>query len=358
MKNFKRNGFLLLISLVSVLLVSSPYISPDQWWISPILAHFAIPVILAYFVLLPFYLLNKNWTMSLISTMILGLGISVISRMYVISSIDKEVPIVEKNKFRVLSYNSSFFKVGHVFSDQYYSSEYNMVALNMKDWLSKCNADIICLQEFFDDANSEIFNTIESLERDNQYDHRFLYNVLHENGIRRGIITFSKFPITNQGTIFLSDNRYNGAMYTDVKIANDTLRIINVHLESYNLLEKSSLVDKFQNFKSSSSRKNDQVKVIIENIRSSPYRVIVCGDFNAPPYSFIYNQFRKELKNSFEQVGNGFGSTYSGVSVLPPLRIDHQFAHPSINVLSFVPHKEITYSEHIPIEALYAIPAK
>ena len=42
----------------------------------------------------------------------------------------------------------------------------------------------------------------------------------------------------------------------------------------------------------------DQVDIIKEDIRLSPYPVIVCGDFNDTPVSYTYKTLSKELRMS------------------------------------------------------------
>lgn len=49
-----------------------------------------------------------------------------------------------------------------------------------------------------------------------------------------GIAIFSKYPIINSGKVF-DNKRNNGAMFADIKINQDTIRVYNTHLESMNI---------------------------------------------------------------------------------------------------------------------------
>ena len=55
-----------------------------------------------------------------------------------------------------------------------------------------------------------------------------------------------------------------------------------------------------------------QADLIEASINTSPYPVIVCGDFNDTPCSYAYNTISTTLKDAFVESGNGFGRSYIG----------------------------------------------
>lgn len=342
----------ILFFLLSALVILSSYISPQTFWPSSLLALFLIPVLLTNLIILSVFLARRSWWL-IFPLFIVGSSLSFLSKLYVWSS-DKEEEATE-HSFSVLSYNTSFFRAGRVFSKAYYSSDNHLPALQMADWIRSNGADVICLQEFFDDENSEIFNNIQAIGDQEGYEHYFLTKPVHDNGVRRGLVTFSKFPIIGQGTIFLSENRYNGSTFVDLNVYSDTIRIINVHLESLNLSEQSQEGSIFIALKNNALRKSEQANEVIENLRKSPYPTLICGDFNETPTGFLYRQFDQLLNNAFEQGGAGFGFTYQGLLSIPLLRIDNQFYDPLIRLVSFTNYRNIRYSDHFPIEARYQI---
>ena len=342
----------ILIGIVSLLIVSTPFISPSLWWVAVPLSYLIIPIVIIQISLLYFLLKRKQFIASTLSIFTLLIGGYSLEKMFVYS-LSSDFKIVQQyvDGFSLLSYNTSFFRVGDVFADQYYSQDYNMSAINMKEWIRVQDADIIALQEFFDDTNSQIFNTVATISENGRYQYNFLHNAPHDNGVKRGIITFSKFPIVDYGEIYLSKNRYNGAHYTDVKIDTDTLRIINIHLESYSGYNSNNML----RFRSTIIERMNQVDRIISCINQSPYKVIVCGDFNSLPYSYIYRLFSKHLNNSFEIVGTGIGATYT-FNNMPLIRIDNHFIAPSLELFHFQVDNDMKLSEHLPIKAGYILP--
>ena len=53
-----------------------------------------------------------------------------------------------------------------------------------------------------------------------------------------------------------------------------------------------------------------QIKVLVENIKSCKYKIILCGDLNELPYSYAYFSLRNQLDSAFEKAGNGFKNIF------------------------------------------------
>jgi endonuclease/exonuclease/phosphatase family metal-dependent hydrolase len=91
-----------------------------------------------------------------------------------------------------------------------------------------------------------------------------------------------------------------------------------------------------------------QARHIKEEIDKSPYKVIVCGDFNDVPNSYAYHTIGKDLLNAFTEKGSGLGRTFSGIS--PTLRIDNIFTDKKIATAQFTRVSK-KLSDHFPIIA-------
>lgn len=77
------------------------------------------------------------------------------------------------------------------------------------------------------------------------------------------------------------------------------------------------------------------------------YPVIICGDMNNSPFSYIYRTIKGDLNDCFEEAGNGFGQTYKFKYY--PARIDYIFANKKIKVKSFTTFAQFENSDHFPI---------
>ena len=342
-----------ILFILSALVVASSYISPVNFWPGSLLVLGLVPVLLANLIVLLMLAFKRSWKLVFPLLILLG-ALPVLPQLYAWPSGEEALEAAES--FRVVSYNASFFRASNVFSQGYYSSDKNLLALQITDWIRSNDADIICLQEFFDDENSEIFNNVQTISKAGGYEHYFLHKSVHDNGVERGLITFSKFPIVDKGAIFLSENRYNGATFADLRVGTDTVRVINVHLESLNLSERAKSMATLSVIKNNIIRKNQQADEVLRYVRQSSYPTLVCGDFNEVPNGFTYRQFRQLLNNAFEEEGKGWGLTFQGSYPTPLLRIDNQFYDPALRLISFTTHYGIGYSDHFPIEARYQLP--
>jgi endonuclease/exonuclease/phosphatase (EEP) superfamily protein YafD len=105
--------------------------------------------------------------------------------------------------------------------------------------------------------------------------------------------------------------------------------------------------------RSAFEKRADQARRVVEHLKTSPYPVIVCGDFNDTPMSYTYNQFQLLLLDAFRQSGLGLGSTYVGK--LPAGRIDYLFYSAMLSVSHFKIQKQ-TRSDHRAVSCVFHHP--
>ncbi|HKI90012.1 MAG TPA: endonuclease/exonuclease/phosphatase family protein, partial [Draconibacterium sp.] len=197
-------------------------------------------------------------------------------------------------------------------------------------------------------------NTVDSLGAINHYQYA-------RSSTTFGSVTMTRYPIINMGEIRFKNSR-NITIYTDVRIENDTVRIFNVHLQSYQIdPNRYSIIDSLDitgeedlrevremgtKFKRAFQMRAEQVREIRKYIDASPYLVIVCGDFNDTPASFSYHKLRGQLKDAFVCSGKGVGRTYIGK--LPSFRIDYIFHSDGFVSYNFKTY-DFRKSDHLPI---------
>lgn len=221
-------------------------------------------------------------------------------------------------------------------------------------------ADIKCFQEFYHKPGSKLYNTKERIARKGQYEYYF--HPLHRDraGAQFGLAIFSKWPIVNKGKIELTSKRQgNRGIFADVVVnGKDTVRIMNVHLESMAIryhdpeaFQKESLIRKLRR---GLIARSVQIEQVADAVRQSPYPVVLCADLNEMPYSYAYFRLKKLLYNAFEDAGNGFGFTFQG-GPLFFLRIDHQFYSKGLSISSFQTQRQYAQSDHFPIVGKYRV---
>jgi len=340
-------SIVLVFNLLAVLTLLISYLSvfvpPDKWWI-PSLFGLAYPFILfANLLFVIFWLLFKPryfW----ISLVTVFLGWGFLSRYMQFSSKNGGT-----GEIKVVSYNVQHFS-GEGGPGQKES------ASEIVSFLEKQKADIICLQEVRLRKNS-IFNleqTVKSISTINHYQYA-------RSSTTFGSVTMTRYPIVNMGEIRFKNSR-NITIYTDVLIQHDTVRIFNLHLQSYQIdpkrysvIESPDITEEKDlremreislKFKTAVQMRAEQAREIRKHIDKSPHPVIVCGDFNDTPASFSYQKTKGKLKDAFVGSGKGIGRTYIGK--LPSFRIDYIFHSRDFESLNFQT-LGFRLSDHLPV---------
>jgi len=172
-------------------------------------------------------------------------------------------------------------------------------------------------------------------------------------------VIYSKYKILDQGNIINNAENNALAIYADIEVHATRLRFITFYLEPFMMdTEEKQMknVDKtYINKLNRVFKKHEtQVKLIQEAISSSPYPVIVGGDMNAVPNSYEYFSISSGLTDSFEAVGNGFGTTFNDTKI--PIRIDYLFSSKNIVPVHYTIDRSERLSDHFPIIAKYQIP--
>ena len=179
-----------------------------------------------------------------------------------------------------------------------------------------------------------------------------------------GPVIFSKHPIQNKGQIHSATSTINSCIWVDVNVKGNNYRIYNLHMESNKITRTAERVineaniqnrETWSGIKAIVQRYKDNAAVRIghaERIRThmheSPYPIILTGDFNDVPLSYLYHLLKDEMKDSFVEAGRGFGTTFAGK--IPALRIDYILVDEHFDVLEHKIVKE-GFSDHYPVKA-------
>jgi len=336
----------LLVIFALLISYSSVYISPEKYWI-PAFFGLAYPfIIIGNLFFIFFWLLIKPKYLML-SLLVILMGGGFLTRYFQFSGVN-----TDDSGIKVISYN-----VQHFVGNKDLGQKEN--AGKIVEFLDEQQADIICLQETRLRKNS-IFNLPNTINNLNSIKH-YQYA---RSSTTYGSVTMTRFPIIKMGEIRFENSR-NMSIYTDVLIDSDTVRIFNIHLQSYQIdPNKYSIIDSpgvdqeqdikemremGSKFKKAFKLRAEQVVEIRKYINESQYDVIICGDFNDTPISYTYQKLRGNLKDAFVNSGKGVGRTYIGK--LPSYRIDNIFHSENFESYNFKTY-DFRMSDHLPVSCL------
>ena len=89
-----------------------------------------------------------------------------------------------------------------------------------------------------------------------------------------------------------------------------------------------------------------QINVICDSIAKIDTPIILCGDFNDIPLSYLYNKTSRILKDSFLESGFGYMYTYKHLKKL--LRIDYVFHSNELRSVKYY-SPNLPFSDHNPV---------
>lgn len=336
--------FNIILAVLTFLAYALPFLAP-KWF--PLFSVFSLflPFILTINVLFFIYWLIQLKRQLILSGLVLLLGITFITKFYKFS--EKNLQPSDKD-FLVMSYNVRLLNLFDWIPRE-------DVAQDIMNFINENNPDVLCIQEYSTSASEKIDFKI--------YPYRAIF--MHGDKIKTGNAIFSKFPIVNEGQLKFPKSN-NDAIFADIKIGKDLIRVYDIHLESIKISpdvnEISENVDGIDERKSKQifkriseafKKQQQQAEIIMEHKKQSPYPNLLCGDMNNSAFSYVYRGIKGNMQDCFEVAGKGFGETYN--FKLYPARIDYIFADPKIKVKEFKNFPDFVNSDHLPIMSRMAI---
>lgn len=327
----------------------APYLSPDLLWPIAFLG-LAFPLILLVNVLFIIYwlcFLNMKFLFSL-AAIVIGWGnIAKFVQFNSSQTSDKA-----ENSLNVITFNARYFGLldGNPTDDQ----------STLEDKLERINPDLLCFQEMFivhDEAENKIQQYIK--KRYKSY-YKSNIKITNTKWSCDNIGILSRFPIVNDGIVEHDSTTNNYSIYADVLAFGDTIRIINTHLQSIKFENKDYQAvrdigleanqEKVSTYKGIISKmkyaflmRARQTDAIEQFITESPYKIILCGDFNDSPLSYAYRTIKGDMKDAFMEAGRGLGRTYVGK--MPSFRIDYIMGDPDFEFSNYY-SKAFSFSDH------------
>ena len=359
-----KNIFVSLLSLLCITLLLIVWFltfnNNGLWYVN--IASYSMPFLLISIILaaLVLLLLGKYFYTLFIVVCLLFLN-KPLTETFSLGYLSSNDANTDECPLNVMSFNVSTFNKNR---DEPFMDDDSVFRTAFFKYLKKApdELDIICLQEFHND-DTEKQRVIEEIVKYTGTNYYYTVPIWESwNDGFFGIITMSKYPIINKGTLFTDDNAFNRGIFTDIVYQKDTIRIINIHLHSMNIrwstkdstiTMKEKLIQVTQSLKEGSKQSKFQIDQVLKSINNSPYPILLCGDFNTFPYGYPYQQVKKILDNSFEKSGKGFGFTLN----LAPffIRLDNQFSSKEIVSVESKVIRTIDQSDHFPLVARYVL---
>lgn len=227
---------------------------------------------------------------------------------------------------KVLSMNANYFGAldGGAVRDK---------VLQAQTLLGQLHPDILCGQDYTSDGHAN-----------NELVHQFVRSEMglpHRTYATPSLWTYSREPIAGyRGASF--PESYNSFCYVDTLLGGRPVRVFNVHLQSYQFgsavpgPRRSLPLRVLRRLRSGLRMRSEQADIVAEFLRESPHPVVLCGDFNDVPSSYVYRKLSAGLQDGFRAAGRGLAVTYKGP--LPGLRIDYILCSPEL---------EFTRYEHV-----------
>lgn len=225
-------------------------------------------------------------------------------------------------------------------------------------YIAASGADIVCCQESYatdkvmDDAILPCLNPC------------LPYNDSIKMPGGNAVCIFSRYPILGKEKIF---GQLNGAAAFRLLLApEDTVTVVNCHLESMHLtpedrkqyhelvrqpeetdVEGSSrmLVSKLSRATARRALQADSVADYLARHRGRS--VILCGDFNDTPVSYVHWKIGRGLTDAYRATGNGLGRSFNRDAII--VRIDNVFCSEDWQPYGFHIDNSTLLSDHYPI---------
>ncbi len=323
----------------------APGIDPQNYWI---FSFFALmyPILFILNLLFIMYWLFIDIKYALISLLSLAFGYKNISSYVGFNSSNE----ISKNyKVSVISYNIS--NAIEAYDKRRDVKEHKQE--KMGGFLSRFkDEDIICLQEVGKYASDIIKKNFSD------------YNI---HKFDKGTVILTRHKMLKKGQIEFG-TKTNSCLWADIVLDVDTVRVYSIHLQSNKISKDANEMITHGNIQEEKTWKNLfgifrkynyyhktrslQAKTVKEHADLSPYKVIMCGDFNDVPMSYNYTILQHNLVDAFKEKGAGIGSTFNGK--IPFLRIDYILVDPDYQVSKFNVVKE-NYSDHYPVAAVISL---
>lgn len=355
---------LFILNLLAILLLLLSYlfsfVDPAKFWPASLFGLAYPYLLVANLIFILVWILYRRWYFLIsLATILVGWGF--LNR-YI--ALNQRVTLEHRGDYiKVMSFN-----VKNLTNDNV-NLEREEIRERIFNFIRDEKCDVVCLQEFLAVGHDPESMILDLKEKAGFADVRYTGYLKNQKKNLDALVIYSRYPIITEGEL-KKDEHHNFGLFADLKINGDTVRIFNVHFESYRFgqedyeflsgIELESTGDEFKEgsrkvlakLRLAFEKRSAQVKQLSEYIVKTPHPMILCGDFNDTPVSFTYNKVTRRLNDAFVKSGRGFGNTYTGR--VPSYRIDYILYSEEITSYNYHTFR-LNLSDHYPISCFLKV---
>ena len=335
-----------LILIVGLLLTTiGGHVAPSVTVLPGLLAYGYLPMLGLNVLMAVIWMLMGRWQ-CLLSVAAIAARYMLIPLFFQIGGTSK-IPSADEHPamVKVMSYNVRLFRGAQ---QQPTSTDSN--AIDFIGMVRQYNPDVLCLQEYAAPKTVRITDSLVLMG----YNHYYGSHTA-KTGLPYGTVIFSRMPITYV-------NRIDGEkLLAEMMLDGRRFRICAIHMDSYRFdaadldeIERVShgdmsrgdghTLDKVkETILCHEEEWNQRIKPVVE---ASTMPMLLAGDLNDIPNSWLYTQIAKQMKDCFCEKGMGYSNTYNGG--FPRFRIDMVFHSEGWQTLSYRRIKT-EISDHYPV---------
>lgn len=336
-----------LLALGLLLTTLAGSVAPSRMLLPSVAAFGYLPLLAANVLMIVLWLLMKRWTW-LLSAAVIALRWATLGFYFHVGGTSK-APDAEEHPYAVslMTYNVHQFQGMDNRPDMSDS-----VAQGFLDMVRRYHPEVLCLQEYAAPKSLSLTDSLVLMG----YNHYYGAHT-SSSGTPYGSVVFSQLPITYVTRI---DHE---KLLVELHKEGQRLRVCCIHMDSYRFdAADRKEIERMRHgeVQESSRRMLGKVKETILShevewtqhvkpvVAASSVPLVLAGDLNDIPGSWLYKQIANEMKDAFCEKGNGMSITYNGG--FPEFRIDMVFHSEGLNTLGYKRIKS-DLSDHYPVLA-------
>jgi len=358
---------LLLVNIFFALLLAStkliPFSNPYEYSILGLLGLFTPVLVLINVIFMFVWLFSRKFLFILLPVSVIWFSWNVFSVFFATNYQAVQDFSKTKDKFTVMSYNVRLL-------DLYHWNKDKNTRKKIISFFKEKNPSILCLQEFYSNNDAVGVNNIRAIQYSCHYEYVAECNMHVTKRGKWGNIIFSHLPIVNTKNYQVDVQGNNLLQKADIVFNKDTFSIFNLHLKSNRFSKKEAdLVNKeelpdltdsmieqsksiFLKLQDNAVNRGLEADLVASILSQNNKPLILCGDLNDIPSSYVYFTIKDTLRDSFLEKGFGLGKTYR--NTIPMLRIDYIFHDKRLGLQGFEKF-DVPYSDHEPLMANFTI---